>query len=208
MEKKELIFDPQLVVDIQNAARKAGLDLELVRRALTDSELLRDLGEILLGHKEISEVELRINTSNDPIPVMGLTWRHHSRFGSWRLDPTQLELYQSERQKKGDRERVDRLISKLLGGGWLSKRKRRLSPNACVIDYLHRHPKRLPISWWSWLEGAPNRTIFFLGTIYADEQAFECVRCLSLNPEGRLSWNSRRLTATFGPDDAVVLMIP
>lgn len=207
MDKKELIFDPQLVVDIQNAARQAGLDLESTRRALTDPELLRDLGEILAGHKEISEVELRINTNNDPIPVRGLSWRRHHRFNSWRLDPTQLELYQSETQKEGGRERVDRLISKLIGKGWLSKRKRRSSPNACVLDYLHRHPKRLPISWWSWLEGALNRTIFFLGTTYADEQAFDCVRCLWLN-EGQLSWNSRRLTATFGPDDAIVLMIP
>ncbi len=170
---------------------------EMVR--LIDPIFLRDIERVLDGMKEIIDVGSWIITDKEPfVPPLLNNYKLHDRtLGNWLWDHTRLQLYRSKPQIDGGQVWGNRLMR------WIKKRRKF---NACVLDYLHRRPKRLPPSSWEWLRGNDHRTIFFPGTTYTNKQVYPCLRGLTLNQDGKLVPCHHRLDAKFGPDDAFALV--
>ena len=201
MDEEKLHFEPELVLKLKGSMQEAGWKTELVERTASP-EFQRKSLEVLLGESEIIPVELSINLDREP--YLPTDWRRlrHQTFGrEWKWEPLQLELYFSEEQRRdGGRVWGKKLVKRI--------QKTRRPLNACALDYLRRHRKYLPDAWFEWLKVDKRRTICFVGTTYANQDGFECVRCLCLDAKDQLIWNSRKLKEYWDGNDVVVLMIP
>ena len=197
-ELKKRRIEIRLFLAIRQAMEDAQLPIEYVKR-LADPDFLREIGEVCDGQKEIARVDSMIDLDLDPglLPLPSdWTCIGNQRFGKWIWNPDQLELYVSETQQNGRQVRGDKLVK------WLKSRR---TMNASLLDWLRRHPCRLPKTWSEWLE---TGTIFFLGTSYRDHDGHPCVRYLCLNQNGKPIWNYRKLRDYWKKNDAIVLMIP
>ena len=150
--------------EIKAALQAAGFtEAEIIQ--LIDPILLRDIKLVLEGMKEIIDVGSWIITDKEPLVPPSLSnWKLQDRsLGTWLWSHSRFELYRSKPQIDGGQVWGNRLMR------WIKKRRKF---NACVLDYLHRRPKRLPPSSWEWLRGNDHRTIFFPGTTYTNKQVY------------------------------------
>lgn len=129
---------------------------------LRTSPQLATFKQVLLGHAEIKPFEHVIDLDANPFCPGGLTVEEHQKGGTFRWDPTKVQLYLSKPQSKG----------KLIGGHDLRKDLAgKPVLNACLLDYLLAHPHLIPEEW-------KGKAIFFWGTIYRDSGGGLFVRYL------------------------------
>jgi len=101
-----------------------------------------------------------IDATKQPSIPKGWSIEEHKKDG--KIDPTEIELYLDEGQKDGKYITGTDLRQKLKGQPVL---------NACVLDYLLKHPDLIPDDW-------KGKYVFFWGTIYRSSGVLY-VRCLS-----------------------------
>ncbi|MBI2033950.1 MAG: hypothetical protein HYT13_02530 [Candidatus Liptonbacteria bacterium] len=163
--------------ELKLAFRRTGWTNEEVKR-LCEGDTLADLRKVLLGHAEVKPAEHVINCDADPFVPSGWKVEEHQKGGQFRFDPTQVEFWLSEPQRKGKVIEGVKLRKGLAGKPVL---------NANVLDYLLAHPHLIPEEWKRDSEGH-IRYIFFWGTIYRRSDGGLCVRYVYWD-SGRWSWS-------------------
>ena len=205
MNKSELVLvlDPKLVLAFQEAAQKAGLTIDSIRK-LVDPEFLKKIDEVFIGKSVIVPVELTIDFEADP--YLPSDWRRirHERSSRRAWNSSQFELYWIPAELSKLRKSKKGVTGKSFVDS-ISKDRRVV--NVRMLDYLWHHPQFLPTSWSEWLKADKDNKICFVGTTYTDHQVHECVRCLCFNDEGKLIWRPRKLLDYWNEKDAIVLMI-
>ena len=152
-------------------------------------KLSGESGDEWLEHlKQMLRKDLVIDCDADPYLPFGWRVEQHLKSGSFKWDPTEVELYLDAGQKDG----------KVISGHELRKKlegKRVL--NANVLDWLLAHPQFIPESW-------KEKYVFFWGTIYHEVGGDLYVRYLSWNGS-RWLWRSSWLGNVFGGLDLAAL---
>jgi len=138
----------------------------------------------------VRAIQNRLFIDCDADPFLPKGWRveQHLKSGSFKWDPTEVELYLDAGQKDG----------KVISGHELRKKlegKRVL--NANVLDWLLAHPQFIPESW-------KGKFVFFWGTIYRGGRGHLCVRYLCWRGSG-WSWNDGWLVDYFRGLDPAAL---
>lgn len=129
---------------------------------LRTSPQLSTFKQVLLGHAEIKFLEHVIDLDAAPFCPSALTVEEHQKGGTFRWDSAKVQLYLSKPQSKG----------KVIGGHDLRKDLAgKPVLNACLLDYLLKHPHLIPNEW-------KGKAIFFWGTIYRDSNGYLFVRYL------------------------------
>lgn len=144
----------------------------------------KDLGKIKMvvrGYAEIISIAHIVDC--DAMPEILSDWQkeEHRKGGSVKLEHREGKLYAngqevirflSEKQKDG----------KVVGGHELRKElKDKPVLNACILDYLLKHPELIPEEW-------KKGVTYFWGTIFRDSDGSLCVACLDWNGD-RWIWN-------------------
>jgi hypothetical protein len=95
-----------------------------------------------------------INCDIDPyVPNVRWTVVEHQKGGLFDWNPSQVELYLTDNQKKGERGR------RVEGNALKEELKGKPVLNANVLDFLLKNKSLIPEDWW-------NKRVFFWGTIY------------------------------------------
>lgn len=141
--------------------RAGGYNSALIKRMCEGDRLVR-IREYLLNLAEIKTVEHLINCDADPFVPSGWSVREHQKGGSFKWNPTEVQLYLYESQRKGGVINGNELRKKLADKPVL---------NANVLDYLLAHPHFIPEEW-------KGKAVFFWGTIHRDARGNLCVRYL------------------------------
>lgn len=117
----------------------------------------------------------------DANPFVPDDWKvkKHLKGGQLRWNPDEVSLYLCDEQRGGTIE-GNKLRKKLKGKPVL---------NACVLDYLLKHPDLIPDEW-------KGKAVFFWGTIYRDSGGDLYVRYLYWHG-GKWDWNNRWLGDVF-----------
>ena len=153
--------------ELKLAFRRHGWTNEDVK-SLCEGDILAQFLRVCRGFAEIKEIECVIDCDADPFLPEGWRVEQHLKSGSFKWDPTEVELYLDAGQKDG----------KVISGHELQKKlegKRVL--NANVLDWLLAHPQFIPESW-------KGKFVFFWGTIYRDGCGSLSVRYLFWNGIG------------------------
>ena len=141
---------------------------------LCQGDRLGKVREVILGFAEIKPIEHLIDCDADPFVPNGWSVQEHRKGGLFRWDPNRVELYLSERQRRGE-VRGDELRKELSGRRVL---------NANVLDFLLKNKQLIPKKW-------KKRSIFFWGTIYIDSKRYIVVRSLWYGDLcGKYDWHS------------------
>jgi hypothetical protein len=114
-----------------------------------------------------------IDCDADPFVIAGWTVEEHKRDGQFTFDPSQIELYLDDSQKRGSYIVGDKLRQRLADEPVL---------NANVLDYLLANPNLIPDDWKADKAGNTRYSIFFWGTVYNPlRYGSLCVRYLHWN---------------------------
>jgi hypothetical protein len=152
---------------VEFALARAGYTHQEVKE-LTKGNTLGLFRNILLGHAEVKTLEHIIELNADPSTPIGWKVVQHQQGGSFKWDPTQVQFYLSEPQRKEKSIEGNKLRKKLEGKPVF---------NANLLDYLLAHPNLIPEEWKKDQNGR-TRYIFFWGTIYRDSVGSLCARFL------------------------------
>lgn len=151
MGKDELMLDVGQAEKLKLAFRRTGWNNREIDR-LCEGNILAEVRSFLLGDAEIKPIEHVIDLDVNPFCPHGLTVYEHQQSGTFRWDPTKVDLYLAHFQSKGEYIRGHDLLRDLVGKPVF---------NACLLDYLLAHPHLIPEAW-------KNIVLFFWGTIYRD----------------------------------------
>ena len=141
---------------------------------LTKGDMLGKFRLVLLDRASIHPVEnIVIDCSADPFVPFGWAIQEHRAGGVLKWDLSRVELYVAPGQKNGgcmDSRRLRRHLS------------RKPTLNACVLDFLLKHPRHIPESW-------KEEKVGFWGTTYRNRDDVLCVRFLCY--EGNSRWGEQ-----------------
>lgn len=147
-----------------------------------------DLDEVSEALQAIIEGGFSIDCDADPFFPEGWTVEEHRRSGRMVWDPKRVSLYLSDRQRGSMMIKGNELRKELASKTVL---------NANVLDYLLKHPDRIPEEW-------KDKYVFFWGTIYRDRDGCLFVRDLFWFGDGWY-WDYRWLGGAWDSEDPAVL---
>ncbi len=114
------------------------------------------------GSRVLTRIEHSIDCDADPYVPTGWSVRAHRRRGVVLWDAGTVALFHSGRQVGG---------MCITGFELLKELSTNQAMNANVLDFLLAHPRYIPTSW-------KGKYVYFMDTIYDDDEGDGCVRCL------------------------------
>lgn len=135
----------------------------LVKQGIIDSENL----QMFLQDRDRHAGHI-IDCDVAPRTPCGSTVKVHLEGGRFKWDPSQVDLYFSDRQVGSSPETTN---YKVTGHELRPELSTKAVMNANVLDYLLAHPELIPKSW-------KGHSVFFWGTIYIDVSGQPYVRYL------------------------------
>jgi len=140
--------------------RELGVSDELFHRLATEDGR-EDWKRLFTGMSDTTSKKHLIDCDTLPFIPEGWEVVEHQKGGTFEWDPSKVELYLCAEQQEGSIEGHE-LRKKLEGKPVM---------NACLLDYLLKHPELIPEEW-------KGKYVFFWGTIYLEPIGDLFVRCL------------------------------
>lgn len=167
---------------------------DLTRLGQAKPEQHKAIRDVLDGRAMISYHKHTIDC--DVAPFLPKTWDIHKEdqivsavCGKLEWDTAQVKLYLAKNQRSGE-----------LINGWQIREKLKGQPvlNACVLDYLLKHPELIPDEW-------KHKEVFFWGTIYRDAHGNLFVLCLRWVSK-QWDWSGRWLNYDFNDSSPAAVL--
>lgn len=200
-------FNIELDYEVKLAFRRHGF-LNKDIRFLAEGNFLIDVLEVIRGTSKILENKYYVDCDCAPSVPKGWSVEEHKKSFFMKFDPAKISFFLSKEQKAGiyghdlnlplclsEEYKKERGIS---GHDLRRELSDKLVMNANLLDYLLKYEDFIPAEW-------SEKSIFFWGTIYRNEDGCLCVRYLRETGSG---WHSSfcLLDEYFASDDYAAIM--
>ncbi len=167
--------------EVADMAEGVGITPEMFKK-LSQRSVMEQLAKILNGTHEVKPISYLVDGDADPFCPPNWKVESHRKMGKIDFDPSKLDLYLSEGQKKG-----------VIGGEKLRKEIEKLEGvmNANWLEFFLANPHLIPESW-------KGKAVMFWGTIYRVSVGSLYVRFLYWNGD---AWNWSYYWPAFVFDD-------